>query len=81
MLKRDMSYELFSRELQALNELFSREPEDWADWAGFAKREPSPGGGRGPQPPKPAPRPDGPVPIAPNSGGSGTPSLIHSINS
>jgi len=26
MLKRDLSYELFSRELQALNELFSREP-------------------------------------------------------
>jgi len=48
MLKRDLSYELFSRELQALDELFSREPEDWAEWAGFArdhstaKREPSP---------------------------------------
>ena len=39
MLKRDLSYELFSRE-----------PENWAEWAGFArdhhmaKREPSPGG-------------------------------------
>ena len=49
MLKRDLSYELFSRELQALDELFSREPEDWAGWAGSArdyhtaKREPSPG--------------------------------------
>ena len=38
MLKRDLSYELFSRE-----------PEDLAEWAGFAreyytaKREPSPG--------------------------------------
>jgi len=47
MLKRDLSYELFSRELQALDELFSREPEGWAEWAGFArshytaKREPS----------------------------------------
>ena len=41
---------MFSRELQALDELLSREPEDWAEWAGFArdhfaaKREPSPGG-------------------------------------
>ena len=33
MLKRDLSYDLFSRELQALDELFSREPEDWAQWA------------------------------------------------
>ena len=40
MLKRDLSYDLFSRELQALDELFSREPKDWAEWA---KREPSPG--------------------------------------
>ena len=32
MLKRDLSYELFSRE-----------PEDWAEWAEYmAKREPSP---------------------------------------
>ena len=31
MLKRDRSYDLFSRELQALDELFSREPENWAD--------------------------------------------------
>ena len=38
MLKRDLSYDLFSRELQ--DELFSRELEDWAEWA---KREPSPG--------------------------------------
>jgi len=50
MLKRDLSYELFSRELQALDELFSRGPEGWAEWAGSArdyytaKREPSPGG-------------------------------------
>ena len=49
MLKRDLSYELFSREPQALDELFSREPEGWAEWAGSArdyytaKREPSPG--------------------------------------
>jgi len=48
MLKRDLSYELFSRELQALEELFSRDPEGWAEWAGSArdyytaKREPSP---------------------------------------
>ena len=28
MLRRDLSYELFSRELQALGELFSREPQD-----------------------------------------------------
>jgi len=33
MLKRDLSYDLFSRELQALDGLFSREPEDWAQWA------------------------------------------------
>ena len=45
MLKRDLSYELFSRE-----------PEDWAEWAGFArdhhtaKREPSPAGGLKPPP-------------------------------
>ena len=39
MLKRDAPYGLFSRELQALDELFSREPEAWAEWAGFA-REP-----------------------------------------
>ena len=32
MLKRDLSYDLFSRELQALDELFSREPEDLAQW-------------------------------------------------
>jgi len=37
VLRRDLSYDLFSRE-----------PEDWAEWAGFArdhytaKREPSP---------------------------------------
>ena len=49
MLKRDLSYGLLSRELQALDELFSREPEDWAEWAGYArshytpKREPFPG--------------------------------------
>ena len=41
MLKRDLSYDLFSRELQALDELFSREPEGWAEY--MAKREPSPG--------------------------------------
>jgi len=46
MLKRDHSHDLFSRELQVLDELFSREPEDWAEWAGSArdhytaKREP-----------------------------------------
>jgi len=28
MLKRDLSYDLFSRELQALDKLFSREPQD-----------------------------------------------------
>jgi len=50
MLKRDLSYELSLRELQALDELFSREPEDWAEWAGSTrdrcttKREPSSGG-------------------------------------
>ena len=37
MLKRDLSYDLLSRELQALDELFSREPEDGAQWA---KRSP-----------------------------------------
>jgi len=37
MLKRDLSYNLFSRELQALDELSSREPEDLAKWAGFAR--------------------------------------------
>jgi len=48
MLKRDLSYELFSRE-----------PKDWAEWAGSArdyytaKREPSPGGMIS----KPAPEP------------------------
>ena len=36
MLKRDLSYDLFSRELQAMDELFSREPKDWAEWV---KRE------------------------------------------
>ena len=35
MLKRDLLYDLFSREFQ--DELFSREPEDWAEWAGFAR--------------------------------------------
>ena len=41
---------LFSRELRALDELFSREPEDRAEWVGSArshyaaKREPSPQG-------------------------------------
>jgi len=48
MLKRDLSHGLFSRELQALDELFSREPEDRTKWAGYgystAKREPSPQG-------------------------------------
>jgi len=33
MLKRDLSYDLFSRELQALDGLFSREPEDRVQWA------------------------------------------------
>jgi len=37
MLKRDLSYDLFSRELRALDELFSREPEDRVEWAGFAR--------------------------------------------
>ena len=37
MLKRDLSYDLFSRELQALDELFSREPEARVEWAGFAR--------------------------------------------
>jgi len=37
MLKRDLSYHLLSRELRALDELFSREPEDRAKWAGFAR--------------------------------------------
>jgi len=37
MLKRGLSYDLLSRELQALDELFSREPEDGAEWAGFAR--------------------------------------------
>jgi len=32
-----LNRELFARELQALDELFSREPEDWAH---TAKREP-----------------------------------------
>jgi len=44
MLKRDPSYDLFSRELQALGELFSREPEDLAGFARdhyTAKREPN----------------------------------------
>jgi len=36
MLRRDLPHELFSRELQALGELFLREPEDQAQWA---KRE------------------------------------------
>jgi len=59
MLKRDLSYELFSRKLQALDELFSREPESWAEWT---KREPSPGGGNSKPDPKPAPQPaPGPV--------------------
>jgi len=35
MLKRDLAHEMLSRELQALGELFSREPE--AEWAGFAR--------------------------------------------
>jgi len=50
MLRRDLSYDLISRELQALHapvrgELQAlhapvpREPEDWAKWV---KREPSP---------------------------------------
>ena len=38
MLKRDLSDDLFSRELQALDELFSREPEGWAQ---RAKRGPT----------------------------------------
>jgi len=52
MLKRDLSYELLARELQALDELFSREPEDWAEWA---KREPSPGNVISKPTPQPAP--------------------------
>jgi len=56
MLKRDLSYNMFSREPQALGELFSREPEDLAKWAGLArdyyiaKRERTP-------PPSPPPSP------------------------
>ena len=63
MLKRDLSYELLSRELQALDELFSREPEDWAEWAGYArshytaKREPFPGNIVSTPDPKPKPAP------------------------
>jgi len=81
MLKRDLSYNLFSRKLQALEELFPREPEDWAERAGFAKREPSSGGG--PQPLKPAPQPisPGPAPRPNSNSGSGASSLISSINS
>jgi len=41
MLKRDLSYDLFSRELQALDELFSREPEDWAQWAKRGSQAPN----------------------------------------
>jgi len=40
MLKRDHPYDLFSREIQAPDELFSREPEDWAGLV--AKRQPPP---------------------------------------
>ena len=39
MFRRDLSYALLSRELQALDELFSREPEDWAEWGYMAKRQ------------------------------------------
>ena len=45
MLKRDLSHDLFSRELQALDGLFSREPKDWAQWAGFARSGATGGGG------------------------------------
>ena len=44
MLKRDLSDHLFSRELQALDGLFSREPEDWAEWAVFARGNDKPRG-------------------------------------
>jgi len=33
MFRRDLSHEPFSRELQALDKLFSREPEDRPQWA------------------------------------------------
>ena len=52
MLKRGLSYDLFSRELQALDELFSREPEDWVEWAGFARDD-----SHIERPPKPIVRP------------------------
>ena len=39
MLRRDLSYALLSRELQALDELLSREPEDWAEGRYMAKRQ------------------------------------------
>ena len=51
MLKRDLSYELFSRELQALDELFSREPDY------TAKREPLPGNTVSKPKPKSDPKP------------------------
>ena len=60
MLKRDLSYDLLSRELQALDELFSREPEDWAE---RAKRglpvwvSPPPSRPATPPPPPPPPPP------------------------
>jgi len=69
---RHATYDLFSRELQALNELFSREPE-WVEY--MAKRQ-GPGTkikGNGPTPintgggSAPRPRPGPPPPAPPNS--------------
>ena len=39
MLRRDLSYALLSRELRALDELLSREPENWAEERYIAKRQ------------------------------------------
>ena len=59
---------MFPREIQALDELFSREPEGWAEWAGSArsyhaaKREPCPGCTGSKSSPKPPSRPSSPEP-------------------
>ena len=48
MLKRDLSHELFSRE-----------PEGWAKWAGFARIDTAPAGSSPPPPPGNSGKPPG----------------------
>jgi len=86
MLKRDLSYELFSRELRALDELFSREPEDWAEWAGSArdyytaKREPSPGNIPTKRAPYTSHRSPTPPLYDPRPGSVATPAVVNFLN-